>query len=96
MRSACWASGSGSFMCDIMRNPETSMPRSRALAMCCAATSASVQWVATRTDVTPSEWACTRSSMVPIPGTRSTVSAALSMIDAASSIHSQSVWAPKP
>ena len=38
----------------IMRNPETSMPSSRAVAMCWAATSASVAWVATRTERTPS------------------------------------------
>ena len=37
----------------IIRKPETSMPSSRAVAMCCAETSASVQWVATRTERTP-------------------------------------------
>ncbi len=50
---ACWASGAGSFMWLIMRNPATSIPRSRALAMCWSAMSASVQWVATRTLRTP-------------------------------------------
>src|SRR6516164_5024226 len=48
---ACRASSSGSAMCDIIRKPETSIPRSRALAMCCSAMSASVAWVATRTEV---------------------------------------------
>ena len=37
----------------IIRKPETSMPSSRAVAMCWAETSASVQWVATRTERTP-------------------------------------------
>ena len=40
-------------MWDIIRKPETSMPSSRAVAMCWAATSASVQCVAIRTDRTP-------------------------------------------
>ena len=57
----------------IIRNPETSMPSSRAVAMCWAETSASVQWVATRTDRTPSAWACLSSSMVPMPGSSSVV-----------------------
>ena len=37
----------------IIRKPDTSMPSSRAVAMCWAETSASVQWVATRTERTP-------------------------------------------
>ena len=44
-----------------MRKPETSMPSSRAVAMCWAETSASVQWVATRTERTPRSWARLRS-----------------------------------
>jgi len=53
--SLAWcASAAGSDMCDIIRKPETSMPISRAVSMCCFATSASVQCVATRTERTPS------------------------------------------
>jgi hypothetical protein len=40
-------------MCDIIKNPATSIPNSRAVEMCWSATSASVQWVATRTLRTP-------------------------------------------
>ncbi len=53
--SLAWqASSAGSARWDIIRNPATSMPRSRAAAMCWAEMSASVQWVATRTERTPS------------------------------------------
>ncbi len=72
------------------------MPRSRASAMCWADTSASVQWVATRTEVTPSAWARRRSAAVPMPGSSSVVSRARSRTSAAASSHSQSVWAPGP
>lgn len=37
----------------IIRKPTVSMPSSRAKAICCAETSASVQWVATRTTRAP-------------------------------------------
>ena len=40
-------------MCAIIRNPTTSMPSLRACSMCCRAMSASVEWVAMRTDVAP-------------------------------------------
>ena len=83
-------------MCDIIRKPETSIPISRAVSMCCLATSASVQWVAMRTERTPSEYACWRSSTVPTPGSSREVSTAFSMTDAAASIHSQSVCDPGP
>ena len=53
MSLACSASSAAAAMWLIMRKPETSMPISRAVAMCCAATSASVQWVAMRTERTP-------------------------------------------
>ena len=36
-----------------LQEPETSMPISRAAALCCAEMSASVQWVAIRTERTP-------------------------------------------
>ena len=45
---ACLASSSAGVMWLIIRKPETSMPISRAVSMCCAETSASVQCVATR------------------------------------------------
>ena len=40
-------------MCAIIRNPTTSMPSLRAWPMCCRAMSASVEWVAMRTDCAP-------------------------------------------
>ncbi len=79
-----------------MRKPETSIPSSRALAMCWAATSASVQWVAIRTLVTPRSWARSRSSIVPMPGSSKVVSRAFRTVSPAAAIHSQSVWLPGP
>ncbi len=52
---------------------------SLAQAMCWAAMSASVQWVATRTLVTPRSRAAFRSAMVPMPGRSSVVSRAFVM-----------------
>ncbi|MGX1272866.1 hypothetical protein RKD18_006060 [Streptomyces phaeoluteigriseus] len=83
-------------MWDIIRNPATSMPNSRAAAMCWAAMSASVQCVATRTERMPSAWACLRSWMVPMPGRRSVVGIAVPVASTTASIHSQSVCAPTP
>jgi hypothetical protein len=80
----------------IMRKPETSMPSSRALPMCWAEMSASVQWVAIRIDRTPRPYARSSSAMVPMPGSSRVVSTALVMLLAAVSIHSQSVWLPGP
>jgi hypothetical protein len=80
----------------IIRKPETSMPSSRAVAMCWAATSVSVQWVATLTDRTPRLYACLSSAMVPMPGSSSVVSTARLTFWAAASIHSQSVLLPGP
>ena len=64
--------------------------------MCCAAMSASVQWVATRTERTPRSYARFRSWMVPMPGRRSVVSRAVVRFAAATSSHAQSVWLPGP
>lgn len=72
------------------------MPISRAAAMCWAEMSASVQWVATRTERTPSAYAVFSSWMVPTPGSSSVVNRARSRTSAAASIHSQSVWEPGP
>ena len=44
--------------------------------MCCFAMSASVEWVAMRTDAAPAAWAASRSSTVPMPGSSSTVTRA--------------------
>ena len=93
---ACWAKAAGSFMWLIIRKPATSMPRSRALPMCCSAMSASVQWVAIRTDWTPRLRARSRSWIVPMPGSSSVVSRQFVRTPATSSSHSQSVCAPKP
>ncbi|MEY9995497.1 hypothetical protein ABIE67_007529 [Streptomyces sp. V4I8] len=95
--SLAWAASSAAgAMWLIIRKPETSMPRSRALAMCWAEMSASVQWVAMRTERTPRAWARSSSAIVPIPGRRRVVSTASSIASAAASIHSQSVWLPGP
>jgi len=72
MIRACRASSSGVVRWLIIRKPAVSMPRSRATAKCCGETSASVQWVATRTMVAPASCARRRSSAVPMPGTSST------------------------
>ena len=80
----------------IIRNPDTSIPSSRAAAMCCAATSASVQWVAIRTERTPSENACLRSVIVPMPGSSSVVSRARVSVAATASIHSSLRLLPAP
>ncbi len=95
--SFAWAArADGGLRWLIIRKPATSMPFSRAHPMCCSATSASVQWVATRTLVTPREWARLRSSTVPMPGIRSVVSLAFLTTEAAAEIHSSSVWEPCP
>ncbi|MCY1180091.1 hypothetical protein D9M73_205190 [compost metagenome] len=73
-----------------------SMPSSRAYSMCCFETSASVQWVAMRTERAPASKAALRSCTVPMPGSSSTVIFACWITSAAASIHSRSVWAPKP
>ena len=91
MRTAWAASTAGSAMWLIMRNPATSMPRSRAVAMCWAAMSASVQWVATRTERTPSAWARFRSPVVPMPGSSKVVSRARVTAAATAVIQSASV-----
>lgn len=83
-------------MWDIIRNPATSMPSSRAAAMCWAEMSASVQWVAMRTERMPSAWACSRSCTVPMPGSSRVVGIASRTASVTASIHSQSVWAPTP
>ncbi len=80
----------------IMRNPETSIPLLRAHSMCCRATSASVQWVATRTLLTPRSRARCRSSMVPMPGSSNVVSRARCTVAAATSSHRWSLCRPKP
>src|SRR3546814_19899101 len=53
MSKACCASASGSIIWLIIRKPETSMPRSRDIPICCFAKSASVHWVAPRTERHP-------------------------------------------
>lgn len=83
-------------MWDIIRNPATSMPNSRAAAMCWAAMSASVQWVATRTERMPIRCACRRSCSVPMPASNSVVGTAWWVTSATASIYSQSVCAPTP
>lgn len=93
MRTACFASSPAGAMWLIIRKPDTSMPSSRAVAMCCAETSASVQCVATRTERTPREYARFRS---PMPGNSKVVKRAFSMLSAAASIHSQSEFDPGP
>ena len=56
------------------------MPSSRAVAMCWAAMSASVQWVATRTERTPSVVGVPAGrAMVPMPGSSSVVSRRVAM-----------------
>lgn len=64
--------------------------------MCWAEMSASVQWVAIRTLVTPSARAALRSAMVPMPGTSSVVSRAVVSTSAAAAIQSASLAAPCP
>lgn len=95
--SPAWrASSAGSAMWDIIRNPATSMPSSRAAAMCWAEMSASVQWVAMRTERIPRECARLRSLTVPMPGSSRVVGVACRTASVTASIHSQSVWAPTP
>ena len=73
------------------------MPSSRAAAMCWAETSASVQWVATRTERTPRSQARLRScDRADARAGCSVVRRACVMFAAATSIHSQSVWLPGP
>ena len=69
---ACAASSAGPMRCASMRKPTASMPSSRAAPKCCAATSASVQWVAIRATVAPASCASRRSRTVPTPGSSST------------------------
>ena len=64
--------------------------------MCWAETSASVQWVAIRTERMPSATARLSSAIVPTPGSSSEVGTARSIWAQAASIHSQSVWLPAP
>ena len=64
--------------------------------MCCFAMSASVECVAMRTDVAPAACAASRSSIVPMPGSSSTVIFARVTLATAASIHSRSVCALKP
>ena len=83
-------------MCAIIRKPTTSMPSLRPCSMCCFAMSASVEWVAMRTDAAPASRAASRSSTVPMPGSNSTVIFARVTLSTAASIHSRSVCALKP
>ena len=53
MSLACSASASGGIMWAIIRKVAVSMPSSRAASICCRDTSASVQWVHTRTERAP-------------------------------------------
>ncbi len=76
MSFACLASSAGGARWAIIRKPATSMPSSRAVEMCWAETSASVQWVATRTERMPSSAARRRSAIVPTPGSNSVVGTA--------------------
>ena len=69
MIAACSARPAGSVRWGIIRSPCTSRSRSRASAMCCTDTSASVQCVAMRTRRAPSPAARRRWSFVPMPGT---------------------------
>ena len=96
MSLACSASSVAGAMCAIMRNPDTSIPSSRAVSMCWAAMSASVAWVATRTERTPRSYARRSSCSVPMPGRSSVVSTASPATSAAAAIHSQSVLLPGP
>ncbi|CNL91059.1 Uncharacterised protein [Mycobacterium tuberculosis] len=64
--------------------------------MCCSAMSASVAWVAIRTEVTPRSWAATRSWAVPIPGSSRVVNRAFVTTSAAAVIHCASVELPGP
>jgi hypothetical protein len=76
-----------------MRKPTVSMPRSRAAPKCCGDTSASVQWVATRTIPAPASWDRRRSSTVPMPGTSSTAIVACRASSRAAAISViSSVW----
>ena len=93
MIRACFARSSGGVRWAIMRNPTVSMPSSRATPKCCGLTSASVQWVATRTTSAPASWARRRSSTVPMPGTSSTAIRAFRASSRAAEIRrSSSVW----
>jgi hypothetical protein len=60
----------------IIKKPETSIPRSLALAMCWAAMSASVQWVATRTDAGSVRYSSYRTSVVTLTESFSRLEAA--------------------
>ena len=83
-------------MCAIIRKPATSMPIPRAYSMCCLAMSASVQWVAIRTDRAPASNASLRSVTVPMPGISSVAIFACSTASAATSMYSMSECAAKP
>ncbi len=58
--------------------------------------SASVQWVAMRSGVTPRSAAARRSATVPVPGSSSVVSRARETTSATAAIHAPSLWAPAP
>ena len=83
-------------MCAIIRKPTASMPSSLVSAMCCAATSASVQCVAIRAMLTPYSFDLYRSSRVPMPGSSSTASFDFVTVSAATFIRSYSGSFEKP
>ena len=64
--------------------------------MCCSATSASVQCVATRTVRTPQPSAILRSSTVPMPGSSSTDTLLCRIFGTTALRYSSSEWRPKP
>ena len=84
------------FMCDIMRKPMASMPRSLAALMCCSVMSASVQCTAMRATLTPRSRARLRSSTVPMPGTSRTAIWAFVVAWTAASMSVSSSTALKP
>ena len=84
------------FMWAIIRKPTVSMPSLLASLMCCAETSASVQWVATRMQCTPQSTAMRRWSTVPMPGSSSAETFICFMRGMTARRYSSSVCSPKP
>ncbi len=80
----------------IIRKPTVSMSSLRAIVMCCSATSASVQCVATRMVCTPRPWAICRWSTVPMPGMSSADTLARFISGITAPRYSSSVCAGKP
>ena len=83
-------------MCAIIRKPTVSRPSLRARPMCCSATSASVQCVATRMVPTPQSRAMRRSSTVPMPGSSSAEMRACFICGTTALRYSSSLCAGKP